>query len=233
MNVTLFCDASLCSRSGKGGWAAWLKSDEGTVRGSGPFRYKTIDTGIAEAMAAVNGIHLGLKRRLIRPGSRILLQTDNNTVEAILNGKVRRRVTRRALDREGADAVAIAIDVAARNALIEQIVMRYRAMVERYGLLIAWRHVKAHMPRNKDDKRYPDARSAVNNLCDRSARQHMKDLTGRKKGKKKPTSSQRKAAIRREMMRRETLRRDMASSNVIPFVPRGHAADVGTPAAAA
>lgn len=207
MNVTLFSDASLCSHTGKGGWAAWLKSDEGTVRGGGSFRHLTIDTGVAEAMAAVNGIHLGLRQGLIRRDCRLLIQTDNNSVWQILENQVRRKVTERALRRENADRAAIERDVDHRNMLIDLVVARFKDLVERYGLEVRWRHVKGH--RGKEDRR-----SAVNSYCDQIARAHMELARGVPK--------------KRRLSRRQRLRKAMldgtkkaaeAASNVVMFVP--------------
>lgn len=209
MNVTLFSDASLCSHTGKGGWAAWLKSDEGTVKGGGSFRHLTIDTGIAEAMAAVNGVHLGLRQGLIRPGCRLLIQTDNNSVWQILENQIRRKVTARALSREGADPAVLERDVDHRNMLIDLVVAKFSDMVERYGLEVRWRHVKGH-------RGTVDARSAVNTYCDQTARAHMELARGASTKRR----LSRKQRIRKAMLKVEAKKAAEAASNVIPFQPR-------------
>jgi ribonuclease HI len=215
MNVTLFSDASLCSHTGKGGWAAWLKSDEGTITGGGAFRHLTIDTGIAEAMAAVNGIHLGLRQGLIRPGCRVLIQTDNNSVWHILENQIRRKVTARALRKEGADVAALERDIDHRNMLIDLVVAKFSQLVERYRLEVRWRHVKGH--RGKED-----ARSAVNTLCDKTAREHMERARG---GRGKRRQMSRKQRIRKAMAEAEATRRKTAEAvgNVVPFPLHGKA----------
>ena len=209
MNVTLFSDASLCSFSGKGGWAAWLKSDEGTVKGGGAFRHLTLDTGIAEAMAAVNAVYLGLKSGLIQHGYRLLIQTDNDSVWQILENQLRRKVTARALNRPNADPCAIERDVDHRNMLIDLIVSKFSWMVEHYALEVRWRHVKGH-------RGTEDARSAVNTFCDRTAREHMEKARG--KGRRRRLSRrQRIRKIAREIDKRKAAE---AASNVIPFPPK-------------
>lgn len=211
MNVTLFSDASLCSHTGKGGWAAWIKSDTGTISGGGPFRHETIDTGVAEAMAAVNGLHLGLRNGIVRRGSRVLIQTDNNSVWHILEGRIERKVTLRALSRKGADPVAIALDVDRRNALIAMVVSNFRSMTERYDLEVRWRHVKGHQGRE-------DARSAVNTICDGIAREHMEKARGAKRRSRRPTRRQRLQKIMTEIRRRESIARS-AGNPVSPPMP--------------
>ena len=208
MNVTLFSDASLCSHTGKGGWAAWLKSDEGTVRGGGSFRHLTIDTGVAEAMAAVNGVHLGLRQGLIRRGCRLLIQTDNNSVWQILENQIRRKVTARSLRRENADPAAIERDVDHRNMLIDLVVDRFTDLVERYGLEVRWRHVKGH----RGDT---DPRSAVNTYCDQIARAHMELARG--VAKKRRLS--RKQRLRKAMLDAQKKKAAEAASNVVQFMP--------------
>ena len=223
MNVTLFSDASLCSYTGKGGWAAWVKSNTGTISGGGPFRHDTIDTGIAEAMAAVNGIHLGLRNGIILRGSRVLIQTDNNSVWQILEDRIRRKVTARALERPGASPKAIARDVEHRNALIAMVVASFRSMVERYELEVRWRHVKGHQGRE-------DARSAVNTICDGIAREHMEKARGARKRSRRPTRKQRLQKIVKEIERREAARR--TTDNVIPFPTPAMAGGTGRGSAA-
>jgi len=208
MNVTLFSDASLCSHTGKGGWAAWLKSDEGTVRGGGSFRHLTIDTGVAEAMAAVNGLHLGLRQGLIRRGCRLLIQTDNNSVWQILENHIRRKVTGRSLRRENADPAAIERDVDHRNMLIDLVVARFADLVSRFELEVRWRHVKGHRGKT-------DARSAVNTYCDQIARAHMELARG--VSKKRRLS--RKQRLRKAMLDAQRKKAAEAASNVVAFVP--------------
>lgn len=221
MNVTLFSDASLCSHTGKGGWAAWLKSDEGTVRGGGSFHHLTIDTGVAEAMAAVNGVHLGLRQGLIRRGCRLLIQTDNNSVWQILENQIRRKVTARSLRRENADAAALERDVDHRNMLIDLVVAKFTDLVARYELEVRWRHVKGHRGKT-------DPRSAVNTYCDQTARAHMELARGA--AKKRRLS--RKQRLRKAMLETQQKKAAEAASNVVPFMPLRNAANRGQEGAA-
>lgn len=208
MNVTLFSDASLCSHTGKGGWAAWLKSDEGTVRGGGSFHHLTVDTGVAEAMAAVNGIHLGLRQGLIRRGCRLLVQTDNNSVWQILENQIRRKVTARSLRRDNADPAAIERDVDHRNMLIDLVVAKFADLVSRYELEVRWRHVKGHRGRT-------DPRSAVNTYCDQIARANMELARGSVRKRR----LSRKQRLRKAMLDAQRKKAAEAASDVARFVP--------------
>src|SRR5690606_28492994 len=93
MIVSVFSDASICTRKRVGGWGAWLKSDRGSIRTGGFFKHQISDITIAEAMAAINGLVAGLRAQLIHSGDRIILQTDNNSVQGILLGQTKRKAT--------------------------------------------------------------------------------------------------------------------------------------------
>jgi hypothetical protein len=58
MLITLFTDASYCSRSRVAAYAAWAKADGRTVRHSGVMKQPVPNSSLAETMALVNGIYL-------------------------------------------------------------------------------------------------------------------------------------------------------------------------------
>lgn len=166
MLVTLFSDASLCPDTRCGGWAAWVKCDRGTCRGEGPFRFQTIDTSIAEAMAVINGLYIAIRDEIIRTDDIVLVQTDSNSVMGILRGETRRRVTEQIRMRRRTTYRALRKDVQERNELIDMISGMFLKFMEDHKIKVVWRHVKGH-------KGLEDRRSAVNTDCDARARQGM------------------------------------------------------------
>lgn len=86
MRATVICDASFCSRTKAGGWAAWIAYDGGTKgRHSGKFRSRPSNSGTAELQAVLNGIWIAYQN-----GARdILVQTDCMAiVHAVKGGSV-------------------------------------------------------------------------------------------------------------------------------------------------
>jgi ribonuclease HI len=164
--VSLFSDASICNLNKVGGWAAWLKSDRGSIRTGSHFRTTVNDTSIAEAMAVVNGLVAGTNVKLIQPGDTVLVQTDNNAVMSVLEGTAKRKATKSVRARRKLSWRQLKRDVKYHNAEIRLIASAFASVTERYQLTIKWRHVKGH--RGTIDKR-----SAVNTYCDKIAKDHM------------------------------------------------------------
>lgn len=167
MLVTLFSDASMCPNSRIGGWAAWLKSDRGSLRGGGMFRVIVGDTCMAEAMAVVNGLTVGLSQGVIRPGDAVLVQTDNDAVMGVLEGRVRRSLTLELKRRRGRSRSQIERYVDNRNEEIRIVAGTFSAILRDNRIIVRWRHVKGH-------RGTQDRRSAVNTFCDRTAKGHMR-----------------------------------------------------------
>lgn len=167
MLVTLFSDASICSQYKVGGWGAWLKSNRGSTRSGGPFQYSIYDTAIAEAMAVVNGMAAGIRTEIIQTGDEVLIQTDNNSVMGVLEGKASRKANEKSKRRRKMGWRALKKAVRAQNHDIALVSNAFRQITERHNLTIRWRHVKAHQGRK-------DRRSAVNSFCDEIAGEHMR-----------------------------------------------------------
>lgn len=84
MLITLFTDASYCSRTKIAAYAAWAKVDGRTLRRSGVLKQPAANSTLAETMALVNGIHLVIAELRPPPSSRIIAQTDCLTaIEAL------------------------------------------------------------------------------------------------------------------------------------------------------
>lgn len=83
MRATVITDASFCSNTKAGGWAAWIAYDGGHKgRHAGAFRDRPPNSGIAELQAVFNGLWLAYKE-----GARgILVQTDCMSVVHAVRG---------------------------------------------------------------------------------------------------------------------------------------------------
>jgi len=172
MLVTLFSDASICPHTGCVGWAAWAKCDRGTARGDGALRRLTVDSGVAEAMAVVNGIVTAMQRNLIEEGDALLVQTDNNSVMSILQGTARRYIRRADRESTTISSEQLHEEVLRRNEEIDEIAATYAGLVSRLRLSVVWRHCKGH-------RGLEDRRAAVNTSCDERARDRMKEARRR------------------------------------------------------
>ena len=167
MLVSLFSDASVCHHKRVGGWGAWLKSDRGSLRTGGPFRHSIGDISIAEAMAVINGLVAGARAGLIQPGDIVLIQTDNNSVMQLLDGTVRRKISRKKKLQRNLSWRELKRDVRSQNHDIDLVSDAFRRLKEAHSLSVKWRHVKGHKGRK-------DRRSAVNTFCDEVAGTHMR-----------------------------------------------------------
>lgn len=167
MIVSVFSDASICTRKRVGGWGAWLKSDRGSIRTGGSFKHQISDITIAEAMAAINGLVAGLQAQLIHSGDRVILQTDNNSVQGILLGETKRKATTKAKRRRNIPWKQLRREVSTANHEISLVAEAYGKLLATYSLDIEWRHVKGH-------RGTQDRRAAVNTCCDQIAGDHMR-----------------------------------------------------------
>ena len=90
MLITLFTDASYCSRSRVAAYAAWAKADGRTVRHSGVLKQPVPNSSLAETMALVNGIHVAIAAMRPPAASKIIAQTDCLAAIQALSGLLRR-----------------------------------------------------------------------------------------------------------------------------------------------
>lgn len=171
MNVTIYSDASICQETRTVGWAGWVKSDRGRKIYDGVLKVRTIDTGIAEAMAMVNSIHQAIKADQIKQGDLLIINTDNDSVPMILEGAIKRRVTLRRKISSGKSFRELRKRVRRANKHIMDVSSYYRLMIEENELEVRWYHVKGH--RGVEDKR-----AAVNTSCDQRAKARMRKARG-------------------------------------------------------
>jgi ribonuclease HI len=146
MLITLFTDASYCSRSRVAAYAAWAKADGRTVRHSGVLKQPVPNSSLAETMALVNGIHLVIAAMRPPAASKIIAQTDCLAAIQALSGMLRR-----------AQAIR---DYAA-------VVAAYREKIAAVGVVVEFRHVRGH-------KGTVTPRNAVNTWCDSECRRLMR-----------------------------------------------------------
>lgn len=166
MNVTIYSDASLCPETRIVGWAVWIKSDRGTTRAQGVLKAKLLDTTIAEAMAAINGIVIGLRQAAIAAGDIIVINTDNDAVMSVLEGVARRRCKPANLRKRGLNFKQLRAEVKEANLHIRTIADVYKDRRDGYNLDVRWTHVKGH-------RGTVDRRAAVNHSCDQRAKEAM------------------------------------------------------------
>jgi len=166
MNVTLFSDASLCEKHRIGGWAAWLKSNRGTIRRGGAFRAHINDITIAEAQAVVNGLFEGIRVGVIRQGDTVIIETDNDQVLGILHGTTLRKATLAVKTRRKISWKELKQENQQRNGQIAEVARYFALAKAALQLDFRWRHVKAHTTMR-------DPRSSLNRVCDRQAKAHM------------------------------------------------------------
>lgn len=76
MLVTIFADASFCSRTKAGGWGGWAKSARGSVCHGGAMKKPVANSTTAESYAIVNAIALALSCGIAVKGDKLLIQTD-------------------------------------------------------------------------------------------------------------------------------------------------------------
>ena len=142
MLITMFTDASHCSKTKIAAYAIWAKVNGGTIRHSSLFRAPLPDSTMAETMALVNGIHVVIAKLSPPPRSRILAQTDCLSAIALLAGPIRRGRTREKY---------------------AEIVQRYETAVAAGELSVEFRHVGGH-------EGFRSPRNSVNTWCDRECR---------------------------------------------------------------
>lgn len=127
MLVTIFSDASMCPETLVSSWGGWTKSERGVARHGGVLKLETKNINVAEAAAIVKAVKMSLIQGVSDRGDEILLQTDNQAVPLILNGK--------------------------QTGTNEDVVYGvFKDLCAEYGLTYRWRHVKGHKghvtPRN-------------------------------------------------------------------------------------
>ncbi len=146
MLVTIIADASHCPNTKAAGYACWIASERGKYFHSARMLKPCESSVIAEMMALVNGVYIGLRQGLIMEGDRLCLQTDCIPAIQKLKGS--------ALPSSSGDVI---------------VVKHFKKMLEKFHLQPFFKHVKGHSC-------IKDGRSHVNRRCDERARHHMQRM---------------------------------------------------------
>ena len=144
--VSLYVDASYCNRTGAAAWASCIVSIETTHFSSGDLPAEVKSSAVAEAFALKSAVKSAIGLGFIPPRARVILYTDfigHLDLLAI----------------SGGDSVRGRVSIALGK------------QVERHGIMIEVRHVKAHTP---PADRTPE--QTIHARVDRLARQRMKSV---------------------------------------------------------
>lgn len=146
MLITLFTDASHCTKTHVAAYAAWAKADSRTVRRAGVLKERVRDSSLAETQALVNGLCFAMAALKPTPASKIIAQTDCLTAIEALTGRLRKQKS---------------------VARFASVTAAYQTRIASTGIAVEFRHVSAH-------KGVVTPRNAVNTWCDRECRKLMR-----------------------------------------------------------
>ena len=91
MQVTLMTDASVCGKTGAGGYGMWVVSERGKMPYGGSFQDLVADSYIAEIQAVINSLAVAVNHRMVLKGDFVLIQLDNLGAISCLQGKPSKR----------------------------------------------------------------------------------------------------------------------------------------------
>lgn len=150
MIVTIFADASFCHDTKAAGWGCWIKNDIRSVTYSGVFHVSLASSAEAELCALVNATHKAVVQGHAPAGSFLVLESDCTRALDIIRGRLAHRGS--------------LVEKAARRKLFE--------LLENNRLRFKVKHVRGHQGGR-------NARSWVNETCDRLARTAMRSARGK------------------------------------------------------
>lgn len=160
--ITINTDASFSGEHQKGGYAFYIVCNDFRIKSGGPFRADPRNSEDAEMMAIGNAIAT-LLRRVELPKTKLLVINSDckSGLSKIDKPNKILKVKNRPLPRK-------------IRGLIDELLKRIG------NPKVDFRHVKAH-------NGHPDARSWVNDWCDKEAKRHMKESVRKmnKHGQKK------------------------------------------------
>lgn len=145
MRVTVIADASYCPEYKVAGYGYWIACGRGKQGGGGAIKTPVLNNIVAEMMAIANSLWHGLKEGLIAEGDEVLLQTDCIPAIEAFEGERKRLVSEE-----------------------RSVVNTLKDMQTRFSLQFEFRHVKGHSGRK-------EARFVTNKLCDKRAKQAMRE----------------------------------------------------------
>lgn len=150
MIVTINTDASFSQKHQRGSFAFWIVSDRFKLLKSGLLRRQVSSPQIAEFRCIINAFHVLLNED-VSDVHKIIVNTDCLNVIHLIKGD-KENIRRYRLASWGSNLVST----------LEQMLIAKRLNPS----IIEMRHVKAHTDNT-------DARSYVNDWCDREAKRHL------------------------------------------------------------
>ena len=160
--LTLFCDASLCHKTGLAGWGAWAKHggwDKGYLFGGG-FKTPMASSNEAEICGIANALtHLANNDKLENIGQ-VMIQVDNLRALAVIKAYVPNTSERK--HATGAPVHGVKTLPTAQEM---KAVKHLRELVKDHDLKLIVRHVRGHQP--------GQSRNWVNRQCDEIAKTFM------------------------------------------------------------
>lgn len=151
--TTIITDASWCPKTNAGGWAAWVVNSGTRQKKSGVLR-KYVGSFEAECAAITNGFFVAHKTGLLVRKGKVIIQSDCTQALEVLIDQGR-----------------------TSNPAVSKMIAQLAEYHHLYKYEIEARHVRGHQNPNKD------ARTYVNNWCDREAKRHMREMRRRLNGK--------------------------------------------------
>lgn len=203
--VTIFADASWCSRTKAGGFGCWIKGDGEAITRGGPLKASR-SSDVAECQALANALAVAHQRGVLSWGDTVVLQSDcTSALSAILH------------------VVPGAVDMPAKGGLdvpprrpgsvvspeVQEVMEFIAWIVTLSGVKLWTRHVKGHSGLGT-------GRHYVNDLCDRLARKGMEEVRKRER-QEAQKRDRRKDARRRKRQRREPVRCVEGPLQVVPL----------------
>ena len=147
--TTIITDASWCPNTHAGGWAAWVVNSGIRQKMSGELQ-KYVSSFDAECAAITNGFFLAHKTGLLVRKGKVIIQSDcTHALEVLID--------------QGRTS----------NPAVSKMIAQLSEYHNLYKYEIESRHVKGHQDPSKD------ARTFVNNWCDREAKRHMREMRKR------------------------------------------------------
>jgi len=138
--ITIITDASFGHESKLAGWAAWAVCDRVRIKGMGYPKHHVNNSGEAEFIALVQGFIMATTHFLPAPGTRVLLQSDNQQALKVIDTRYAR-----------SQIMVTYVDVLEQH------------LVQHPGLKLEVRHVKGHQSSKRGPRYY------CNNWADEQA----------------------------------------------------------------
>lgn len=153
MLITINTDASV--KDGFAGYAFWIVCDSGKIQKAGKLKNKVHGSTDAETMCIANAIHT-LKHSKFNGISKIIVNTDSQHSIDLLSNKTRCRTNTEMFN----------IVEECRYNMME-LCLKLGRSIRDVDSIFEFRHVKAHNGKK-------DARSFVNDWCDKEAKKYCK-----------------------------------------------------------